>query len=552
MNEPTWLRRLAEALLSAALAIAPGDTLEWGQAMLGELRHVEGNWSAFFWSLGSAGVLAKHALVALIFPSGSRSTMPSGGDLFSKEAPMRKTALSVIASCVVASLLFFLAPVFRQAFRISLLQWHGVLHVRSHLGDAVGNDSMLETLARQAENNKDADALAFAALHSSNPAVSVRAVNEATRLDSKLTWIYALVYTGYPANAEANHWIGDLEKFDPQNALPHLMAAQKIGIRIVFSQEFPRGHAEENPGWRDEMAAAFRSLNLDTYFERKKQLDRRIIARYGIDDPFEVISDYRFHGLPSYSAWYCERFAKSELEAGEKLEAQGDRKGALEKYSAVAAFGQLMSERNYFVRNDVLRDALTHLGALSRKDGKPAQTEFYETLIQHVERQEEEQVSLLRAANWAPSVFRWNAVVARASGVAMLISALVLGACLIGVVVRSWSFRPASLRPSRSTLAIACTSAVVSLFSCAMLYVAYTPYSEIFRRFVAKGDEAGLSELSGFLAETLFPLGSGLNPYLGFYGVVFYFWFGVAVLCALALAFGVLRYLQTRPRATAA
>lgn len=48
MNEPTLLRRLAEALLSAALRIAPSDTLDWGNAMLSELRHVEGNWSAWF------------------------------------------------------------------------------------------------------------------------------------------------------------------------------------------------------------------------------------------------------------------------------------------------------------------------------------------------------------------------------------------------------------------------------------------------------------------------------------------------------------------------
>jgi len=91
-------RRIAAFLLQSAISIAPPHTLDWGHAMLAELHHVQGNWAALLWSLGSAGVLAKHALLSLIFPSRNRSTIPSGGALFSKEGHMRKPALAITAT----------------------------------------------------------------------------------------------------------------------------------------------------------------------------------------------------------------------------------------------------------------------------------------------------------------------------------------------------------------------------------------------------------------------------------------------------------------------
>ena len=53
------LRRAATLLLEAAIRIAPADTRDWGQAMLGELIYIEGPWAALAWALGGAGVLAK-------------------------------------------------------------------------------------------------------------------------------------------------------------------------------------------------------------------------------------------------------------------------------------------------------------------------------------------------------------------------------------------------------------------------------------------------------------------------------------------------------------
>jgi len=51
--------------------------------MPSEAQRVEEDWAALLPSLGSAGVLARHAL--LFIPGRNRPTIPSGGELLAKE-----------------------------------------------------------------------------------------------------------------------------------------------------------------------------------------------------------------------------------------------------------------------------------------------------------------------------------------------------------------------------------------------------------------------------------------------------------------------------------
>lgn len=54
------IRRLASAILTAAVRRASPGVREWGNAMLREMDFVEGDWSALFWALGSAIALFRH------------------------------------------------------------------------------------------------------------------------------------------------------------------------------------------------------------------------------------------------------------------------------------------------------------------------------------------------------------------------------------------------------------------------------------------------------------------------------------------------------------
>jgi hypothetical protein len=111
-----------------AIWIAPHDTHDWGRGMLSELDHVQGNWAALLWVIGGAGVLGKHAVLALMLPGSHRRTATSADELFAKERSMCKTSQVAIAACTVASLL--LAPPFeRTCFRYGLLDSAPFIHI---------------------------------------------------------------------------------------------------------------------------------------------------------------------------------------------------------------------------------------------------------------------------------------------------------------------------------------------------------------------------------------------------------------------------------------
>jgi hypothetical protein len=541
-------RSVAILLLRFAIRIAPHDTREWGHAMLSELNHMEGNWSALIWSIGGASVLAKHAILTIL-PGTDRRTIYSASELFDKEGPMRKTTLAAIGAFVVASLLFFLLPVFRQAFRVSLAQWHDVLHVGLTLG-YLDSDPELDALTKKAEQNHDAEALAFVAVRARNQAESARLADEAVHLDPRLTWIYAVAAVSWPSLPEIDRWVPALEAWDPQNALPHFIVAEKIDIDQVIREKIPHRADERPAAWQNAMAAAFQSSKLDNYLGRLKDLDRRVLLRYHVDDPFQVSGEDGWYGLPTYASADSSCYAKSLLESGQSLRVRSDRKGAFEKYLAVARFGQMMSPAGGFFLQRDLQEAYKRLGALAQEEGNQAGATFYAALANQADRAHYEALNSLRNRVTGSGVSHWNASLVKTSGLASLACCGILLTCVLGVVVRGKTLRPSALHPSSLTLGLGFGASAGALVSSSVLFVSYRPYSEILQRFIHKGDDGGLSELSSFLADVQLPLGT--QDFLGSWNVVFYFWSAVTVLCFLAVLIAVVRHFQTRPRAITA
>lgn len=183
------LRQAATVLLESAIRIAPADARDWGRAMMGELNYVEGSWAGTMWALGSSSVLAKQALVSLIIPSSRGQDFIPDGGLFAKNAALRRGALIIGGACVLAAVLFFAAPPFRQAFQVALQPWH----------IASGNiQASFEILAKRAEVGHDPEGLAFCAVRLQNPRESARLAEEAVRLDPNLHWVYAIVAMRHP------------------------------------------------------------------------------------------------------------------------------------------------------------------------------------------------------------------------------------------------------------------------------------------------------------------------------------------------------------------
>jgi|HubBroStandDraft_6_1064221.scaffolds.fasta_scaffold162320_1 hypothetical protein len=545
-------RRMAALFLRFAIWIAPHDTLDWGRGMLSELNHVQGNWAALVWAVGSAGVLAKHAVLSVILTGSHRRTISSASELFAKEGPMRKTNLTAIGACTVASLLFFFAPIFRQAFHVSLAQWHDVIHIQSEF-DKQGPDSdlELETLARKAEKNHDADGLAFVATRTTNQSESARLADKAVHLDAKLTWIYAVVAVKYPSLPDINQWVPLLQQSDPQNALSNFIVAEEIDIEEIDRKQIA-GRVEEKPTpWQNAMAEAFQSRKLDDYLARLTELNRRVLLRYRVDDPFQTLGDERWYGLPSYAAQDSSFYANSLLESGRTLKARGDRKGAFDRYLIVARFGQMLGSADWkFLLRGELQEAYKRLATISEEEGNKVEAAFYTSLADQTDRAQQEELIWLRKRVKGSDVSHWNGFLVKASGLEMLFSGGLLLACALAVMVRSKSLRLGALRPSRLTLAVGLCGAIGALLSSAVLYLSYRPYAEILQRFVRNGDETSLAELSSFLSTTQLPLGA--QGFLDVSEFVFYFWFGVILLCIFALLVAVLCRFQHRARANVA
>ena len=309
---------------------------------------------------------------------------------------------------------------------------------------------------------------------------------------------------------------------------------------------------DETPAWRNALAAAFQSPKLDGYQGRLKELDRRVLVRYGIENPYHaLVCENPWCSLPSYTAWDSSRYANFLLESGDMLEARGDRKGAAERYRAVARFGQMIGSARAggFMMRQRLQEAYERLGALSQKEGNTDQAELYAYLAGKMDQADKEERASIQERMSGGAVSRWNASVVRASGLMMLFFVALTLICILSAMARVRSARLSSLRVSRTSATLGIGSAAGLLLSSVLLYVSYRPYAEIFQRFVRTGDAMRIQELNEFLDYAQVPLGAQGFKNLGDF--VFYFWLGVTALCVIALLLVVLRYFQNRPRAKA-
>jgi hypothetical protein len=531
MKEP-YPRRLAMALLCLGIRIAPPELADWGQAMLNEMRHVEGNWSALLWSLGGTGVLVKHALLALMFPS--RSAIASSGELFAKDGHMRKMTLAITGACVVASLLFFLVPSYRQAIRVSLDPLYCAMY--GDYGDRIGAE--LKAVAHQAEQKHDAEGIGFVAIRLGygDKSESARLAEEAVHLDPTLTWLYAFVPAIFSSDSQTDRWVRELQKYDPQNALPYIVIARKINWDLFNTKRIIPRVQDEPSAWQNAMAAAGQSPKFDNYCSQFKALEHRVLLRYNFDD-----LGWRCSWEPGSGIDTVE-YAASILEAGEALEARDDRKAAREKYMVVARFGQMFGSGRGFQMNGVIQSAYKHLEALSEKDGYHDRAELYAYLAVQTDRAEKEEETAREKNSRGRDVTRWNAFLARTAALSLLFSGGVLLVCFLLVIVRGRFPRLGPLRPGRPTLVLGACGSIGLLLSSAMLYATYKPYGEVFQRFIHTGDETEMRDFRSFIsqAEIPFPIRNDVR-----------FWSVVIALCVIALFFVLTRSLIKHLRATA-
>lgn len=470
---------------------------------------------------------------------------------------MRKSMLYVTAGCVLASLLFFLAPVFRQAFSVSLLSWQTVFKQDRHR-----LDPQLATVEREAEQNHDAEGLAFVAMRHPEPSESQRLADKAVQLDPRLTWVYAAVSIRHYTLCGNDRWVAALEKFDPQNALPYFMVAEKNDIDEFDHPPIPHRPEDKPAVWKEAMAAAFQSPKLEGYSAEQEALDRSVLRRYRLNDPsFVTATDWYYetpdHGavydwLPSYSIGNSGEYSELLLSSAKALEAQGDNKGASERYFTILrSYSLFPQDHHFWWLRRYAQQAYAGLASIGAQSNRSHETELYSFLAD----QQGQALNRDRAAliQWRrrpdDQVASWSAALTRNSGFVMLVSVLVLLVCAAAVVVRAKSLRLSMLRPGPLVAILGVTASAALFVSSLVLRLSYQPYAEIFQRFVHDGDASGLANLSSFVARAHYPLGIG---HKSFYNYSIEFWSAVLIACTMVFLFAVSRLLYTRLRHTPA
>jgi hypothetical protein len=545
----SFLRRLASSLLRVAIRVAPKATVGWAQAILGELGQVDGDWSALLWAIGGAWVVAKQAVFSVFKPRDGQDA--SGEEILGKESPMRKTTQLTVGACVFASLLFFLAPVFRQAFRVSLAPWDAIVHVEPRQ-----RQSSLIALGQRAKQDRDAEGLAFVAARQRDASESARLADEAVRIDPGLTWLYAVVAVNHPEIADTQRWVPELTKWDPGNALPYLIAAESIDIdEEPHTSFFVRPGAEdESPAWQNAMAAAFASPKLDTYRARLKALDRRVVQHYGFTDIYQIVAnESQYDDVPSYADSDSYKYAKAVLKEANLADSRGDHRGAVEKYLGVARFIQVVAGLDRPPRPRMSRivqaGAYRQLAIWAERDGEAEQSALYTSLADSTEQTNERELRFLAGRFRAGGAGQWSAILIRISGAMMLLCAILFVLGIAYFLKRVSSSQPKTKFSSRLSSFLSVGGASGLLLSSLTLYLNYRPYAEIFQTYLRTGDESWLPELSEFLGYTQFPFGvTGFDEALK---ITLYFWAGVTLLCLAGLLFVLTRYFLNRPHATA-
>jgi hypothetical protein len=553
----THLRQAVTVLLECAIRIAPPDARDWGQAMRGELNHVEGLWAAVMWTLGGVSVLAKYTLASLFIPGRRGQGLAPDGWLFAKSVSLRKAALVTGGGCVLAALLFFAAPPFRQAFRVALRPWYFVFQIAS------GNfQPGFEALAKRAEMCRDPEGLAFCAVRLQNPGESARLAEEAVRLDSKLLWVYAVVAMRHPELSEIGPWVEKLEPWDPQNALLHLITAESIERAHFRRGEWSPPTNEQERAWQSAMVGAFQSPKFDDYLDRVAELNRRVVPRYGFYDPYEVQSRDQID-VPVSAFDNSERFAKALLHSGADLEARGNRKGGRDKYWTVARFGQLIDSQGrtgfeHWMGTTLQAMAYRQLQGSSEKEGNQAEAALFGYLATKFDAVKGEHAGFPGESAFGLDISRRNAAVVEISGLMILIfSGLVVVATSILIVGSRRGARSEAQRASPVATMVVFSSAAGLLFSSATLYLTYRPYWYIFQSAILKGGRSQTRDLREFLMNTqMLP---GASPrvhrvlldallYSRSPSFLFYVWTGVTLLSVSGLALILLRHLLGRAR----
>lgn len=280
-------------------------------------------------------------------PIGSNPEESSGR--FTKQyARQPRTPLWLMLLLLVSSAALLLHPEVRQAL--------GSLHsAYAHTEWKPSQWSSARKLRAISASNRDPQLLALLSLLSDDDAERLRLSEEAIEKDPSLTWLdyeQSLLpvndltkQTYLPASRLAR-----LRKWDPQNAVPHLLAAEIISkpARTEAFDAVMRGShlaweekLAQNRQWLSEMGAAFSAPKYDSYTGQIIELIQNVGSKFHVEDPDIALFVLTRKRIVQFDV--LRGYGNMLMDRGVAHENAGDSEEAMASYSQVLQFSQRMS-----------------------------------------------------------------------------------------------------------------------------------------------------------------------------------------------------------------
>ncbi len=336
--------RFARWVLGCAVRYWPERNRAWGLALAAEIDETMSAFEAVRWSLGGIKFFTRSVMSSawawMKLPAGG--SFPGGAD--GPEGPSllpRRSRLFTTAVLAAAALLLAL-PEGRQAMRTVRSSWQDFQQTGTDL-------RKLDELAARAKKEKDAGTLAFVALSTDDSKRASELIERAVSLDPQYLWAYAAANRRIGAGSGQPDWPAQLQAADPGNAVPLLLAADRLvepRVEAIVLHGPPLGTEEEvlasDPKWVALMEMAYTAPRYDSYFQKHSQLAREVWNREQNLSPAIAVAGLWRHEMPSLL--HIRIFSQIKIADAKKARAAGDLEGAARLLGEVDRFGVKMAD----------------------------------------------------------------------------------------------------------------------------------------------------------------------------------------------------------------
>jgi hypothetical protein len=506
----------------AIVRVWPAESREWGQAFAAELPAVESASAATSWLIGGLMLLfrewLKHAWRALGCPIGSSADADSSASFIPRYSRTPRTPLWLMLALALSSAAILLHPEVRQSLEKLHCAYSSSVCWKPEAWSSV------KQLREISKSNRDPHILALLSLLSADSNERLALSEEAIQKDPSLTWLdyeqsAQPLFGIFKPQPSPKERIERLEKWDPQNSVPQILAAELLAqppeleqidalLRGKFISDADKRLAT-NPDWISRMQSAFAAPKYDSYTTQAIELVRSVSSRFGIHDP--AIAEYVLKTKRSPRFSVLEAYAQFVTQRGTDLEKAGHKDQAIAAYSEVLQFAQraalhAQTAGEQFLARQICESACGQLVPLYASTGNANEASFVS--LQLAQWKSEQDSKLFRNVpfryrRWELDSLAWSGLLINIAG--LLLVALVPLAFISILYVFARRKSPLEQRGFTDFVASLFADAALWLLlaSSVLIYFTYHPYAKMAADFLRGG--SGAPDTQTFFAAMAVP-----------------------------------------------